>query len=54
LGYWDYKIKLVNGVKFEDLGFSPLYKIIIKELEVYLKYVNKNLAKGFIKIVKAL
>ena len=53
LGYWDYKIELINNVKFKNLGFNPLYKIITKELKVYLKYVNENLIKRFIKIVKA-
>jgi len=44
---------LVNSAKFKDLGFNPLYKIIIKELEVYLKYVNENFVKGFIEAIKA-
>ncbi len=45
--YWpyDYKIKLVKDV---DLGFSPLYKITIEELETVKEYLVNNLYKGFI------
>ncbi len=45
--YWpyDYKIKLVKDV---DLGFSPLYKMTIEELETVKEYLIDNLYKGFI------
>jgi hypothetical protein len=32
----------------EYLGYSPLYKIIIVELEAIKKYLLENLNKGFI------
>ncbi len=43
---YDYKIKLVKDV---DLGFSPLYKMTIEELETVKEYLVNNLYKGFIK-----
>lgn len=44
----NYKIKIEGNARPEDLGYSLLYKIIIDKLEVYKKYINKALAKGFI------
>jgi len=32
-----------------DFGYSPLYKILFKKLEIYRQYVIDNLKKGFIK-----
>ena len=43
---YDYKIILESENK---LGFSPLYKMTIKELETCKKYLVENLYKGFIK-----
>ncbi len=36
-------------MKDVDLGFSPLYKMTIEELETVKEYLVKNLYKGFIK-----
>jgi len=47
---YDYKIKLINRVRLEDLKYSLLRKITFKELKAYKKYITENLGKGFIKI----
>ncbi len=43
---YNYKIKLVKDI---NLGFSPLYKMTIEELETVKEYLVNNLYKGFIK-----
>lgn len=45
---YNHKIELLEGAKPEDLGFSPLYRMTVNELEAYRKYVTENLYKGFI------
>ena len=42
---YDYQITLEGE---NTLGFSPLYKMLTKELEVIKKYLLENLNKGFI------
>jgi predicted aspartyl protease len=44
----DHKIKLQQGVDTNQLGFSPLYRMTLDELEAMKKYLDENLAKGFI------
>lgn len=46
---YNHKIKLLEGLRPENLGFSPLYRITANELEAYRKYITENLHKGFIK-----
>ena len=53
-GYDDYYIYIEAGRRPEDLGYSPLYKILLNELEVYREYILENLEKGFIKLNIAL
>lgn len=45
---YNHKIELLEGAKPEDLGFSPLYRMTVNELEAYRKYVTENLYKRFI------
>lgn len=47
-GYADHRIELIPGKKPEELGYSPLYKMSLEELEVCRNYVLENLAKGWI------
>ena len=49
-GYNDHYIYVEAGKRPEDLGYSPLYKILLDELEVYREYILKNLEKGFIEL----
>jgi len=42
----DHKIELAT--KPEELGYSPLYKLSLEELEAARKYITDNLRKGFI------
>jgi hypothetical protein len=42
---YDYKIVLEAK---NNLGYSPLYKIIAKELKITKQYLVNNLNKGFI------
>jgi hypothetical protein len=44
----DHKIRLKKGCKPEDLGYSPLYKFSMEELEAARLYIQENLEKGFI------
>ena len=44
----DHKIKLRQDVDTNQLGFSPLYRMTLDELEAMKKYLDENLAKGFI------
>lgn len=44
----DYRIELKEGKSEDDLGFSPLYKMSLEELEAYRDYITDNLRKGFI------
>ena len=44
----DHKIKLRQDVDTDQLGFSPLYRMTLDELEAMKKYLDENLAKGFI------
>ena len=44
----DHKIKLRQDVDANQLGFSPLYRMTLDELEAMKKYLDENLAKGFI------
>ncbi|MCV5147901.1 hypothetical protein OFB99_24885, partial [Escherichia coli] len=39
----NYKIELEEGYWLEDLGINPLYRIILRELEEYRKYIIENL-----------
>lgn len=42
----DHKIDVTG--RPEDLGYSPLYKLSLEELEAARKYITENLRKGFI------
>jgi ubiquinone biosynthesis protein COQ9 len=42
-----YNHKIILEAK-NNLGYSPLYKIIAKELEITKQYLVNNLNKGFI------
>jgi len=53
-GYNDYYIYIEAGKRPEDLGYSPLYKISLDELEVYREYILENLEKSFIELSTAL
>ena len=44
---WDHKIPLEDGKK---LTHSPIYALSAKELEALRDYLDKNLAKGFIRL----
>jgi predicted aspartyl protease len=44
----DHKIDLTDDARPEDLGYSPLYKLSLEELEVSRQYIIDNLEKGFI------
>ena len=44
---YDHQIELTK--EEHNLGYSPLYKMTTKELEIVKKYLIDNLAKGFIK-----
>jgi hypothetical protein len=48
---WDYKIELEEG-KYP--GFELIYRLLEKELAVLKKYINENMAKGFIRKSKSL
>ena len=48
--YDNYYIYVEAGKRPEDLGYSPLYKMSLDELEVYREYILENLEKGFIKL----
>jgi hypothetical protein len=43
---WDHKIDLIEG---KHPGFMPIYKLTEKELQVLKKYIEENMAKGFIR-----
>lgn len=45
---YDHKIELVEGGRPEDLGYSPLRKMTLEEMEACKKYITENLEKGFI------
>ena len=47
--HWLYNHKIVLKKPEHNLGFSPLYKITTKELQIVKQYLLNNLAKGFIK-----
>ena len=47
--HWSYDHKIVRKKPEHDLGFSPLYKMTTKELQIVKQYLLNNLAKGFIK-----
>lgn len=44
----DLKITINDGCSSNDLGFSPLYKMSLEELEIAKQYIMENLDKGFI------
>ena len=44
----DHKIELEEGHRPEELGYSPLCKMSLDELEAVRKYILENLSKGFI------
>lgn len=44
----DHRIELKEGKSEDDLGFSPLYKMSLEELEACRDYITDNLRKGFI------
>lgn len=46
--YIDHHIHLKEGSRPEDLGYSPLYKMSLGELEECRRYIVDNLKKGFI------
>src|SRR6187399_2310945 len=52
-GYDNYYIYVEAGKHPEDLGYSPLYKMSLDELEVYREYILENLEKGFIELSTA-
>lgn len=45
---YDHSIDLVDGGRPEELGYSPLRKMTLEEMEACKKYVTENLDKGFI------
>lgn len=45
---YDHKIELTEGGRPEDLGYSPLRKMTLEEMEACKKYITENLDKGFI------
>lgn len=49
----DYQICLNDGVKREDLGYSPFYKMSLDELKICHKYITDNLKNGFIETSSA-
>jgi hypothetical protein len=44
----DHKIELLKDSRPEDLGYSPLYKMSLRELETCREYITGALKKGFI------
>jgi hypothetical protein len=48
---YDHKIQLKGDLL---IGYSPLYKQIIEELQAIKEYITENLQKGFIKHSSAL
>jgi hypothetical protein len=44
---YDHKIELESDGE-KSLKYSPLYKILVEELEIVKKYLTDNLSKGFI------
>lgn len=44
----DHHIHLNPGSDADQLGYSPLYKMSVEELEVCRAYIQENLEKGFI------
>jgi hypothetical protein len=44
----DHYIHLKEGALTAQLGRAPLYRMSSEELELYKKYINNNLLKGFI------
>lgn len=51
---YDHAIDLEEGKKPEDLGYSALYKMSLRELETCREYITDNLRKGFIESSLAL
>ena len=48
---WDYKIPLIEGKTPTAL---PIYSLSERELEALRKYIDENLAKGYIRPLKSL
>lgn len=44
----DHRIEFVEGKTAEDLGYSPLYKMSLDELEAVREYLQDQLRRGFI------
>jgi predicted aspartyl protease len=45
---YDHRIELEDGKSVNDVGYAPLYNMSRDELEEVKRYVEDNLAKGFI------
>lgn len=41
--YYDYKIELMGDSRLENLSFTPLYKLLLEELEECWKYITRAL-----------